>query len=105
MKKYLICGATALIAGLFITSCTHDDIESRSIVEQKTQNFDAAFKSLYGEIAPGHTWGFDIPDVEPSGVIPAASRASSRAFTRTANTNHKLWAGDYTSVPTPLTDA
>lgn len=105
MKKYLICGATALIAGLFITSCTHDDIDSRSIVEQKTQNFDAAFKSLYGEIAPGHTWGFDIPDVEPSGVIPAASRANSRAFTRTANTNHKLWAGDYTSVPTPLTDA
>lgn len=105
MKKYLICGATALLAGLFITSCTHDDIESRSIVEQKTQNFDAAFKSLYGEIAPGHTWGFDIPDVEPSGVLPAASRASSRAFTRTANTNHKLWAGDYTSVPTPLTDA
>lgn len=105
MKKYLICGATALIAGLFITSCTHDDIESRSIVEEKTQNFDAAFKSLYGEIAPGHTWGFDIPDAVPCGVLPAESRASSRAFTRTANTNHKLWAGDYTSVPTPLTDA
>lgn len=105
MKKYLICGATALIAGLFITSCTHDDFDSRSIVEQKTQNYDAAFKSLYGEIAPGHTWGFDIPNVEPSGVIPAASRANSRAFTRDANTNHKLWAGDYTSVPTPLTDA
>ena len=105
MKKYLICGATALIAGLFITSCTHDDLDSRSIIEQKTQNYDAAFKSLYGEIAPGHTWGFDIPEVEPSGIIPASSRASSRAFTRTAKPNANEWAGTYTSVPTPLTDA
>ena len=105
MKKYLICGATALIAGLFITSCTHDDLDSRSIIEQKTQNYDAAFKSLYGEIAPGHTWGFDIPDVEPSGVLPAASRASSRAFTRTANTDANMWGKTYINVPDPLTPA
>ena len=105
MKKYLICGATALIAGLFITSCTHDDIESRSIVEQKTQNFDAAFKSLYGEIAPGHTWGFDIPDVEPSGIIPAESQAESRAFTRDANPKANEWGKTYINVPDPLTPA
>ena len=105
MKKYLICGATALIAGLFITSCTHDDIDSRSIIEQKTQNYDAAFKSLYGEIAPGHTWGFDIPDVVPCGVLPAESQAESRAFTRTANTNANEWGKTYLNVPDPLTPA
>lgn len=105
MKKYLISGATALIAGLFITSCTHDDIDSRSIVEQKTQNFDAAFKSLYGEIAPGHTWGFDIPEVEPSGIIPASSRANSRAFTRQANPDANMWGKTYINVPDPLTPA
>lgn len=105
MKKYLICGATALIAGLFITSCTHDDIESRSIVEQKTQNFDAAFKSLYGEIAPGHTWGFDIPDAVPCGVLPAESQAESRAFTRDANPQANMWGKTYINVPDPLTPA
>jgi len=105
MKKYLICGATALLAGLFTTSCTHDDIDSRSIVEQKTQNFDAAFKSLYGEIAPGHTWGFDIPNIEPSGIIPAESQAESRAFTRDANPQANMWGKTYINVPDPLTPA
>jgi len=105
MKKYLICGATALLAGLFITSCTHDDLDSRSIIEQKTQNYDAAFKSLYGEIAPGHTWGFDIPDVEPSGIIPAESQAESRAFTRDANPKANEWGKTYINVPDPLTPA
>ena len=46
MKKYLICGATALIAGMFITSCTHDDIEYKSIVEEKTQAFNELFTEL-----------------------------------------------------------
>lgn len=105
MKKYLICGATALIAGLFITSCTHDDIEYKSIVEEKTQNFDAAFKSLYGEIAPGHTWGFDIPDAVPCGVLPAESQAESRAFTRDANPQANMWGKTYINVPDPLTPA
>ena len=105
MKKYLICGATALLAGLFITSCTHDDLDSRSIIEQKTQNYDAAFKSLYGEIAPGHTWGFDIPDAVPCGVLPAESQAESRAFTRTANTDANMWGKTYINVPDPLTPA
>lgn len=105
MKKYLICGATALLAGLFITSCTHDDIEYKSIVEEKTQNFDAAFKSLYGEIAPGHTWGFDIPDAVPCGVLPAESQAESRAFTRDANPKANEWGKTYINVPDPLTPA
>lgn len=106
MKKYLISGALALIAGCYFTSCVHDDIESQSVVDQKTQNYDTAFKNLYGNIAPGHTWGFDIPSFQESGVIPAASRtAASRAFTRDANPNHKLWAGTYANVPQPLTEA
>lgn len=106
MKKYLISGVLALIAGCYFTSCVHDDIESQSVVDQKTQNYDTAFKNLYGNIAPGHTWGFDIPAIQESGVIPAASRtAASRAFTRDANPNHKLWAGTYANVPQPLTEA
>lgn len=60
MKKYLIGGALALMAGLFVTSCTHDDVYDNSdIVQKKTEDFQKAFTRAFGTINPNQTWGFD----------------------------------------------
>lgn len=103
MKKYLICGATALIAGLFITSCTHDDIEYKTIVEEKTQAFDELFTELYGESDINHDWGFTpLPNIEE---IIGNANASSRAATRVEDKNNNMWADEGWVIPTPLTSA
>ena len=103
MKKYLICGATALIAGLFITSCTHDDIEYKSIVEEKTQAFDELFTELYGESDINHDWGFTpLPNIEE---IIGNANASSRATTRVEDKRSNMWASEGWVIPTPLTSA
>lgn len=103
MKKYLICGATALIAGLFITSCTHDDIEYKSIVEEKTQAFDELFTELYGESDINHDWGFTpLPNIQE---IIGNANASSRATTREENKKSNMWADEGWVIPTPLTSA
>lgn len=110
MKKYLICGATALIAGLFITSCTHDDIEYKTIVEEKTQAFNELFTELYGESDINHDWGFTpLPNIQE---IIGNANTLSRAATRTANKNSNEWAnpekwpdGKAWVVPDPLTSA
>ena len=59
MKKYLFNGAMALIVGVFIVSCSHDDIGQISTVDEMTKSFDEMFKELYGPIAPNHNWGFN----------------------------------------------
>ena len=61
MKKYLIGGALALFAGLFITSCTHDDdlYSNADAVQQKKESFQKAFTKAYGTIASNQDWGFD----------------------------------------------
>lgn len=59
MKKYLMSGALALIAGLFVTSCHDDDVYVNSdVIDQKVQNFRKAFKESFGSINPNQTWGF-----------------------------------------------
>lgn len=103
MKKYLICGATALIAGLFITSCTHDDIEYKSIVEEKTEAFEELFTELYGESDINHDWGFTpLPNIEE---IIGDANASSRATTRVEDKRSNMWASEGWVIPTPLTSA
>lgn len=103
MKKYLICGATALIAGLFITSCTHDDIEYKTIVEEKTQAFNELFTELYGESDINHDWGFTpLPNIQE---IIGHANASSRATTREEDKNNNMWASEGWVIPTPLTSA
>ena len=82
MKKYLITGAMALIAGFYLTSCTHDDIEYSSLYEEKTQSYDKVFKELYGTIDPNHDWGFKSLGSAYSGT---------RALTRGADTNGNIW--------------
>lgn len=59
MKKYLMSGALALIAGFFVTSCHDDDVYVNSdVIDQKVQNFRKAFKESFGSINPNQTWGF-----------------------------------------------
>ena len=105
MKKYLICGAMALAAGLFITSCTHDDIGYDNLYDEKTQTFDKVFKDLYGTIDPNHDWGF-TPYVD---ITDASTTSSARAMTRGHNANANEWADPNKEnggwiVPNPLTN-
>ena len=97
MKKYLICGAMALAAGLFITSCTHDDIGYDNLYDEKTQTFDKVFKDLYGNIDPSHDWGF-TPYVD---ITDASTTSSARALTRGVNANGNMWADEWV-VPETL---
>jgi len=91
MKKYLITGAMALLAGFYLTSCTHDDIEYSSVYEEKTQTFEKVFHDLYGNINPSHDWGFK----SLNSIATANSRtvAGTRAAgTRGENANANEWA-------------
>lgn len=100
MKKYLICGAMALAAGLFITSCTHDDIGYSSLYEEKTQQFDQVFKELYGTIDPNHDWGFKaLGDAYDDNT----STATSRAKTRGENVKGNIWYQNW-ERPVNVTD-
>lgn len=98
MRKYLITGAMALLAGFYLTSCTHDDIEYSSLYEEKTQNFEKVFKDLYGTIDPNHDWGF-TPYVD---ITDASTVSGTRALTRGVNPNGNEWTNDWV-VPAALT--
>ena len=110
MKKYLICGAMALVAGFYLTSCTHDDIGYDNLYDEKTQTFEKVFKDLYGTIDPNHDWGFTPVDEFVGGsAASASSRAMTRGTTRGVNTNANEWADPNKEhggwiVPNPLTN-
>lgn len=97
MKKYLITGAMALVAGLYLTSCTHDDIGYDNLYEEKTQSFEKVFKDLYGTIDPNHDWGFT-----PYAIDGLSTVNGTRALTRGAYPNANDWAGEGWNVPDPL---
>ena len=90
MKRYLIKGALALIAGLFITSCSHEtEVSYTPVQEQKAEQFEQAFKAAFTDnIDPNQDWGFDIDQV---------------ASTRQANPNGNEWASSGYDVPSPIT--
>lgn len=102
MKKYLITGAMALLAGFYLTSCTHDDIEYSSLYEEKTQSFEKVFKDLYGTIDPNHDWGFTPYVVDNNTTEATAGTRGTRALTRGAYPNANDWAGEGWNVPDPL---
>lgn len=99
MKKYLITGAMALVAGFYLTSCTHDDVGYDNLYDEKTQSFEKVFKDLYGTIDPNHDWGF-TPYVVDDNTTTAS--AGTRALTRGAYPNANDWAGEGWNVPDPL---
>lgn len=100
MKKYLIGGALALVAGLFVTSCTHDDglYGTTDAVKQRTEEFQKAFTKAYGTIASNQTWGFDQT------VEYEKDRNASTRTTVTNWDNADLHPDLVASKPTELTD-
>lgn len=91
MKRYLIKGALALLAGLFITSCSHEtEVDFVPIQDQRTQEFDKAFKEAFtSNIAPNQDWGFST-----------ANYLSSRAGTR--GTRGEVVKPDMTNYPSSI---
>lgn len=107
MKKYLFNGAMALIVGVFIVSCSHDDIGQISTVDEMTKSFDEMFKELYGPIAPNHNWGFNTVAAEEG---EDETTEEQTAGTRTTQKEKHRWGkegGIFADLaePTPLTDA
>lgn len=94
MKKYLITGAMALVAGLYLTSCTHDDVGYSSLYEEKTQTYDKVFKELYGTIDPNHDWGFKAL---------GSTYNETRALTRGEDINGNIWYQNW-ERPVNVTD-
>ena len=99
MRKYLITGAMALVAGFYLTSCTHDDIGYDNLYDEKTQSFEKVFKDLYGTIDPNHDWGFT-----PYAIDGLTTVSATRAATRGHNANANEWAATWV-VPNALTEA
>jgi hypothetical protein len=100
MKKYLIVGAWALVAGLFVTSCTHDDdLYNGDIATQKTEEFQKAFVSAFGQINSSQNWGFYDEDL--ASITAAATRAAAR--TRSVDVNSNEWVQKGYNVPGAIT--
>lgn len=103
MKKFFGIGLLALLATAYLTSsCSRDEFDG-TLLEAKAEAFNNAFKDVYGDPDPQHTWGF-------------GDNSSTRAFTRAfsnylnqegANTNKNQW-GDPNyfnlQIPPALTD-
>ena len=44
--------------GLMVTSCTKDDFDYQAYMDNVKQDYNDLFTLTFGEIAPGHDWGF-----------------------------------------------
>ena len=106
MKKYLINGLLAIVAGGFAASCADHDVDYVPLAQQKAQAYDQAFKEMIGgNIDPNQNWGFEV--TESSGDFDPL--AAARSNTRSENANANEWADpnkEYGGllVPPPLTD-
>ena len=89
MKKFFGIGLLALLTTAYLTSSCSRDEFSGSLLEAKAEAFNNAFKEIYGDPDPQHTWGF-------------GDDTSTRAFTRGAAPNANEWAESWL-VPDPLT--
>ena len=96
MKKYLIGGALALIAGLFVTSCTHDDVyDNTDLVQKRTEDFQKAFVKAYGQIASNQGWGFDRTEEYETTPVSTRIAKARKAGTRTPAEFGWEVSGDY----------
>lgn len=84
-------GALALIAGLFVTSCTNDEdvYGNVDVIEQKTQGFQEAFKKAFGTINPNQTWGFKQTDAEIT--VATSYQSQTRGADMNANMYNQNW--------------
>ena len=72
MKKHYFAAVAAVLAfGGFLASCTHDDLDYTSIVEDKKAEYQKVFVQTYGPIDPNQTWGFNA-------ATPRGTRAASQ---------------------------
>lgn len=87
MKKYLIKGLLALVAGGFAASCADKDVDYVPLAQQKSQAYEKAFEEMIGgKVDPNQDWGFEsiaLPEED------AATRAMTRA---TIDVNGNEWA-------------
>jgi hypothetical protein len=76
MKKYLIKGLLALVAGGFAASCADKDVDYVPLAQQKSQAYEKAFEEMIGgKVDPNQDWGFE------SIALPEED-AATRAMTR-----------------------
>ena len=81
MKRYLITGALAFALCTLFNSCKETtEFDGNNIVEAKMDAFDKMFVETYGDIAPGHDWGFG---------------PTSAARTRGIFANANQWSDNY----------
>ena len=74
--------------GLMVTSCTKDDFDYQAYMDNVKQDYNDLFTLTFGEIAPGHDWGFHAD--------ATGNRASMRAATGEWNGTHTkphTWEG------------
>ncbi len=92
MKRYLIKGALALIAGLFITSCSHEtQIDYTPEQERKANQFEEAFKEVFTQnISPNQDWGYT-----PAYLLQAS--------TRVADPRSNMWVSLGYQIPVAIT--
>ena len=58
MKKYLVKGASTLLLGGFLTSCSHDEFDISTYVADKVKAYEQVFVGEFGSIDPNQDWGF-----------------------------------------------
>ncbi len=114
MKRYLINGVLALLAGAFVGSCSEKEVEYVPLATQKAQSYEQVFKEVYGDnIDPEQNWGFSdeivLADEDSAEIVINEQKASSNAGTRRARTrghdaNANMWGYTWSNVPAPLTD-
>lgn len=98
MKKYLIKGLLALVAGGFAASCADKDVDYVPLAQQKSQAYEKAFEEMIGgKVDPNQDWGFE------SIALPEED-AATRAMTRQADVNSNEWASKGYNVPSAITD-
>jgi hypothetical protein len=110
MKKYLIQGALALVASATLISCHDDsDFQTVDIATAKIEAFDQNFIEAYGNIQPGHTWGFGA-------ASPARTRSGEGSWGEVIKpdmtnfpgySNARVNAGNpgaYADIVAPITD-
>lgn len=92
MKRYLIKGALALIAGLFITSCSHEtEVNYTPEQVRKANQFEEAFKEVFtSNISPNQDWGYT-----PAYLLQAS--------TRVADPRSNMWASEGYKIPVAIT--
>ena len=100
MKKYLINGALALLAGFNFASCSDTESDFVPVAEQKVRAFEEVFKEVYGEIDPHQRWGFtDVmivangDSIEPTIIDeePISTRSFMAGSRAVINVNGNEW--------------